>query len=139
MHKLLHIDEAIGPASVSTSNLPNAEVVAEIVQAAWIRYRPLMDGKVVTGVAMYSLAIAGFVMLGVKPVQRFGSTAVFRTILTVFGARQVLMTFSPAARLMLAPQPFIAVPASRLHHKLEEIPELAAQRPADPAPAGEGT
>jgi hypothetical protein len=33
---------------------------------------------VATGIVMYSLAVAGFVMLGAKLVQRFGATRVFR-------------------------------------------------------------
>ena len=35
---------------------------------------------IATGIVMYSLAVAGFVMLGAKLVQRFGSTAVFRVV-----------------------------------------------------------
>src|SRR4029450_1636451 len=42
-----------------------------------------------TGVGRYSLPVAGFVMLGAKLVQRFGSTTVFRIVVALFGARQV--------------------------------------------------
>lgn len=59
---------------------------------------------VATGIVMYSLAVAGFVMLGAKLVQRFGSTAVFRIVVLAFGAAQVLMTFAPAAPVMLGAQ-----------------------------------
>jgi predicted MFS family arabinose efflux permease len=59
---------------------------------------------VATGIVMYSLAVAGFVMLGAKLVQRFGSTAVFRVVVALFGLAQVLMTFSPVATAMLAAQ-----------------------------------
>lgn len=59
---------------------------------------------VATGIVMYSLAVAGFVMLGAKLVQRFGSTAVFRVVIALFGAAQVLMVFSPTATFMLLAQ-----------------------------------
>lgn len=59
---------------------------------------------VATGIVMYSLAVAAFVMLGAKLVQRFGSTAVFRIVVLIFGGAQVLMTFSPAAPVMLTAQ-----------------------------------
>jgi MFS family permease len=36
-------------------------------------------------------SVAGFVMLGAKLVQRFGSTAVFRVVVGLFGVAQVLM------------------------------------------------
>lgn len=59
---------------------------------------------VATGIVMYSLAVAGFVMLGAKLNQRFGSLRVFRTVVVLFGGAQVLMTFSPTATLMLTAQ-----------------------------------
>lgn len=59
---------------------------------------------VATGIVMYSLAVAGFVMLGAKLVQRFGSTKVFRYVVALFGAAQVLMVISPTATVMLAAQ-----------------------------------
>ncbi len=36
---------------------------------------------IATGIVMYSLSVAGFVMLGAKLVQRFGSTQVFRVVI----------------------------------------------------------
>ena len=42
---------------------------------------------IATGIVMYSLAVAGFVMLGAKLVQRFGSTQVFRVVIGLFGVR----------------------------------------------------
>ena len=57
-----------------------------------------------TGIVMYSLAVAGFVMLGAKLVQRFGATRVFRIVVALFAVGQVLMTFSPVATVMLAAQ-----------------------------------
>ncbi len=59
---------------------------------------------VATGIVMYSLAVAGFVMLGAKLVQRFGSTSVFRVVVALFGLAQILMTFSPVATVMLVAQ-----------------------------------
>jgi MFS family permease len=67
---------------------------------------------VATGIVMYSLAVAGFVMLGAKLVQRFGSTRVFRIVVAVFGAGQVLMTFSPTATVMLLSQLVIGLAAA---------------------------
>ena len=67
---------------------------------------------VATGIVMYSLAVAGFVMLGAKLVQRFGSTQVFRTVVLLFGIGQVFMTFSPSATVMLASQLLIGLSAS---------------------------
>jgi MFS family permease len=59
---------------------------------------------VATGIVMYSLAVAAFVMLGAKLNQRFGSVTVFRIVVTLFGGAQVLMTFSPTANFMLLAQ-----------------------------------
>jgi predicted MFS family arabinose efflux permease len=59
---------------------------------------------VATGIVMYSLAVAGFVMLGAKLNQRFGALRVFRGVVVLFGIAQVLMTFSPTANLMLTAQ-----------------------------------
>ncbi len=59
---------------------------------------------VATGIVMYSLAVAAFVMLGAKLNQRFGALIVFRTVVALFGGAQVLMTFSPTATLMLTAQ-----------------------------------
>ena len=59
---------------------------------------------VATGIVMYSLAVAGFVMLGAKLTQRFGATRVFRAVIGLFAVAQVLMTFSPVATVMLTAQ-----------------------------------
>jgi MFS family permease len=59
---------------------------------------------VATGIVTYSLAVAGFVMLGAKLNQRFGALHVFRTVVVLFGIAQVLMTFSPNATLMITAQ-----------------------------------
>src|SRR3954447_23401345 len=54
-----------------------------------------------TGIVLYSLAVAGFVMLGAKLTQRFGAVPVFRVVIALFGIAQVLMVFSPVATMML--------------------------------------
>lgn len=59
---------------------------------------------VATGIVMYSMAVAGFVMLGAKLNQRFGALQVFRVVVVIFGVAQVLMTFSFNATMMLAAQ-----------------------------------
>jgi MFS family permease len=59
---------------------------------------------VASGIVMYSLAVAGFVMLGAKLNQRFGAVVIFRAVVMLFGGAQVLMTFSPTANLMLTAQ-----------------------------------
>ena len=65
-----------------------------------------------TGIVMYSLAVAGFVMLGAKLVQRFGATRVFRIVVALFGIGQVLMTVSPVATVMLLAQLLIGLAAA---------------------------
>ena len=59
---------------------------------------------VATAIVMYSLAVAALVMLGAKLNQRFGSVRVFRAVVLLFGAAQVLMTLSPNATVMIAAQ-----------------------------------
>ncbi|OYX75117.1 MAG: MFS transporter [Rhizobiales bacterium 32-66-11] len=59
---------------------------------------------VATAIVMYSLSVAGFVMLGAKLNQRFGALRVFRTMVVLFGCAQVLMTFSPNATTMILAQ-----------------------------------
>ena len=59
---------------------------------------------VATGIVAYSMLVAGFVMLGAKLNQRYGALHVFRAAVVLFGASQVLMTFSPTATLMITAQ-----------------------------------
>ena len=65
-----------------------------------------------TAIVMYSLGVAGFVMLGAKLVQRFGSTRVFRAVVLLFGVAQVLMVISPTATFVLAAQGLAGLAAS---------------------------
>lgn len=67
---------------------------------------------IATGIVMYGLAVAGFVMLGAKLVQRFGSTSVFRVVVALFGIGQAVMTFSPAVTFMLTAQLLIGLAAA---------------------------
>lgn len=59
---------------------------------------------VATGIVMYSMLVAGFVMLGAKLNQRFGALRVFRAVVVLFGIAQVVMTFSPSANFMILAQ-----------------------------------
>lgn len=59
---------------------------------------------VATGIVTYSMLVAGFVMLGAKLNQRFGALRVFRSMVALFGAAQVLMTLSPNATTMIIAQ-----------------------------------
>lgn len=64
---------------------------------------------VATGIVSYSMLVAGFVMLGAKLIQRFGTPRVFRAAILLFCASQVLMTFSPNATLMITAQALCGV------------------------------
>ena len=56
MHRLLHLEDAAGPApSISTGHLPEAARVAELVAEAHARYAPVAEGRV----ADYIPALAG--------------------------------------------------------------------------------
>lgn len=59
---------------------------------------------IATAIVMYSLSVAGFVMLGAKLNQRFGPLIVFRSTVLLFGIAQVMMTFSPNATVMISAQ-----------------------------------
>lgn len=67
---------------------------------------------IATGIVMYSLSVAGFVMLGAKLVQRFGSTQVFRVVIAVFAVAQVMMVIAWTAVVMLAAQLFAGLAAA---------------------------
>jgi MFS family permease len=73
-----------------------------------------------TGIVLYSLSVAGFVMLGAKLCQRFGAVGVFRVVIALFGVAQILMTFSPAAWVMLLAQLLCGLAAAAI------VPSLVA-------------
>jgi MFS family permease len=57
-----------------------------------------------TAIVMYSLGVSGFVMLGAKLGQRFGSKFFFQAAVVMFLAAMVIMVTSPNATVMLAAQ-----------------------------------
>jgi len=75
---------------------------------------------IATGIVTYSMIVAGFVMLGAKLNQRFGSLQIFRIMVALFGVAQVLMTFSPNAGIMILAQGLSGAAAAAL------VPSLVA-------------
>jgi predicted MFS family arabinose efflux permease len=75
---------------------------------------------VASGIVIYGMLVAGFVMLGAKLNQRFGPSRVFRAAVVVFCIGQVLMTLSPTATLMITAQGFIGASAAVI------VPSLVA-------------
>lgn len=57
-----------------------------------------------TAIVMYSLGVSGFIMLGAKLGQRFGSKIFFQAAVTMFLVALVTMVVSPSAQVMLAAQ-----------------------------------
>jgi predicted MFS family arabinose efflux permease len=75
---------------------------------------------VATAIVMYSLAVAGLVMLGAKLNQRFGALRVFRAVVAIFGVAMALMTFSPTATVMIVAQGMAGMAGAAL------VPSLVA-------------
>jgi predicted MFS family arabinose efflux permease len=67
-----------------------------------------------TAIVTYSLAVAGFIMLGAKLGQIFGSLNVFRASIAIFAVAMAIMTFSPNAASMIAAQGIAGLAASTL-------------------------
>jgi MFS family permease len=57
-----------------------------------------------TAVVLYSLGVSGFIMLGAKLGQRFGSKIFFQSAVALFLVAMVTMVASPTAEVMLAGQ-----------------------------------
>jgi MFS family permease len=57
-----------------------------------------------TAVVLYSLGVSGFIMLGAKLGQRFGSKVFFQAAAALFLLAMVAMVLSPTAEVMLAAQ-----------------------------------
>ena len=57
-----------------------------------------------TAIVMYSLGVSGFIMLGAKLGQRFGSKLFFQSAVSLFLVALIVMVFSPTASVMLAAQ-----------------------------------
>jgi len=57
-----------------------------------------------TAVVLYSLGVSGFIMLGAKLGQRFGSKIFFQAAVALFMIAMITMVVSPTAEIMLAAQ-----------------------------------
>jgi predicted MFS family arabinose efflux permease len=57
-----------------------------------------------TAIVMYSLFVSGFIMVGAKLGQRFGSKLFFQAAVALFLVAMVMMVFSPTVIVMLAAQ-----------------------------------
>jgi predicted MFS family arabinose efflux permease len=75
---------------------------------------------VATGIVAYSMLVAGFVMLGAKLIQRYGTARVFRVVVLLFLVSQVLMTFSTSAAMMITAQALCGASAAVI------VPSLVA-------------
>jgi MFS family permease len=67
-----------------------------------------------TAVVLYSLGVSGFILLGAKLGQRFGSKIFFQAAVAVLGFAMVLMVVSPTATVMLAAQGLAGLGAAGL-------------------------
>ncbi len=69
MHRLLHLEDAAGPApAVSTGHLPEAARVADLVAAAHARYAPVAEGKVADYIPALAAADPGWFGIAVAGV-----------------------------------------------------------------------
>jgi MFS family permease len=57
-----------------------------------------------TAIVMYSLGVSGFIMLGAKLGQRFGSKIFFQAAVSLFLVALIIMVISPTATVMLGAQ-----------------------------------
>jgi MFS family permease len=57
-----------------------------------------------TAIVFYSLGVSGFIMLGAKLGQRFGSKIFFQAAVALFLLAMITMVISPSAQIMLAAQ-----------------------------------
>jgi MFS family permease len=67
-----------------------------------------------TAIVTYSLVVAGFIMLGARAGQMFGSRRVFRVMILLFGAAMALMALSPGATTMILAQVLAGAAAAAL-------------------------
>jgi MFS family permease len=77
-----------------------------------------------TAIVMYSLGVSGFVMLGGKLGQRFGSKIFFQVAVGLFLAAMIIMVVSPTATVMLAGQALAGFAGASLVPSL--VPSLVA-------------
>lgn len=104
------------PAAAPASWMPMIVVsMGQTLTALNINALPVSIGGIVgefnvaattvgTVIVIYSLAVAGFIMLGAKLGQRFGSTQVFRWASGFLLLASILMTFSPSITVMFIAQ-----------------------------------
>ena len=76
--------------------------------------------EIATGIVMYSLFVAAFVMAGAKLCLRYGPVKIFRTAVVVFGLAQILMVVSWNADMMITAQALCGLMAAAL------VPSLVA-------------
>lgn len=57
-----------------------------------------------TAIVLYSLGVSGFIMLGARLGQRFGSKIFFQASVSLFLVAMIVMVSSPTAEIMLAAQ-----------------------------------
>ncbi len=72
MHDRLHAEEALGPAAVSTGQLPPHPAVGGLVQEAWERYRGVTEGEVANYIPALAKASAewfGICVAGVDGIE----------------------------------------------------------------------
>ena len=67
-----------------------------------------------TAVVLYSLGVSGFILLGSKLGQRFGSKIFFQAAVAMLGMAMVLMVISPTAEVMLVAQGLAGLGAAGL-------------------------
>jgi len=120
------------PAEVRESWVPMIAIaLAQVLMSFNVAALPVsMSGMVAsfgvppttiaTGIVMYSLSVAGLVMLGAKLNQRFGALIVFRIVVAMFFVAQAMMTFAPSAVVMIAAQGLAGAAAAAL------VPSLVA-------------
>lgn len=73
-----------------------------------------------TAIVMYSLGVSGFVMLGAKLGQRFGSKIFFQAAVVLFLLAMILMVIAPTAPIMIAAQGLAGLAGAAL------VPSLVA-------------
>lgn len=76
--------------------------------------------EIATGIVVYSLSVAAFVMAGAKLCLRYGPVKIFRTTVVIFGLAQILMVVSWNAEMMIAAQALCGLMAAAL------VPSLVA-------------
>jgi MFS family permease len=67
-----------------------------------------------TAIVVYSLAVAGFIMLGAKLGQRLGARRVFVASTALFGAAMALVALAPSVQLLIAAQGLAGLAAAAL-------------------------